>query len=200
MALDPYKGKIKCLRCGYPLLGLPPVHSCPECGLDYDPYSRFVPLRSRPTTVSLLLYAGASGCLLAIAFLLLHGAGAATFLLLVPALCCSSSLYAHSRGSPSTLVIDRAGIRFTYPDRDDVLIPWSRFGAARVSRATGRVQIHDRSGCRIQGRYYIPSFWLTHACVERMNELARVYAEARIPAKHPDSTTSPTTDDRKRGD
>lgn len=185
MALDPYKGKIKCPQCGYPLLGLPPVHVCPECGLEYDPYSRLVPLgRPRGLTSRALL----AGLLLAFGLPVVVIGGWLPLLLALPVLLCSGWLR-RPRNAADRLRIDRFGIRFERSDQNPLFIPWSVFGSARALWPTGRIQIRDRAGRRIEGSYQVRSFFLAQSCVQLMNKLAKTYAEVRLtPNTHGQTT------------
>lgn len=191
MALDPYKGKIKCSQCGYPLLGLPPVHVCPECGLEYDPYSRLVPLgRPRGLTSRALL----AGLLLAfgLPIVVIGGWPYLPLLFVLPVLLCSGWLH-RPRDAADRLRIDRFGIRFERSEEDTLFISWSIFGSARVPWPTGRIQIRDRAGRRIEGSYQVRSFFLAQSCVQLMNTLAKTYAEVQLT---PDTHGQTSTDDQ----
>lgn len=181
MALDPYKGKIRCPQCSYPLLGLPPVHSCPECGLNYDPYSRIYNIsRGRFARYTVIVV----GVLSVVAVIFVFSGGLRWHALPILFPCIFNFVLAlnASRVSVKRVFIDRFGIQFEHPSLPAAFVPWTQFGHARLSWATGRIRIFDRTGRSLAwlSRYQVRPRTLAHSCVTKMNELAAIYASVDL--------------------
>ncbi len=194
MKPDPYKGKIRCPRCGYPLLGLPPVHSCPECGLPYDPYSRMYRLRRKGLGgILMVLVPGViivltgqlvqPGWLIALApfFRYIPLVSKAGFVLFVVWF----SIRYLKPASAILLFIDRSGIRLEQAGSAPVLLSWAEFGKACASVLYPSLHIKDRQGRRIAEFDGIAFGYLAVVCAERMNELAELYPQLELtPEEH----------------
>ncbi len=184
----PVPGKIKCPSCGYSLLGLPPVHACPECGIEYDPHCAFVRIRRRNR----------------VALNAISGLGVLLFMLIMngPRLMAKAHIqvrdemvvpYVVALGLPllaalywwawcsereHLLIISHAGIRFRRPNLPDVVVPWSQFGRARARYIGSSFQILGRNGEPIfkAPLSYLGSMFQAKRCANQMNRLAEVYA------------------------
>ncbi len=177
----PIPGKIKCPVCGYGLLGLPAVHVCPECGVEYDPHCVVVRLKGRSRAASNAI----GGLFLTVLFVghLVAGTLPAREILPVAVLLGAMTIVAMYRwawhcGRERLLIISHAGVRLRHPNLSDEVVLWSRFGKARINWVTGGFLIRGRDGelllkCRSN---QLGSLLQVRYCVEQMNRLAEVYA------------------------
>lgn len=184
MRLDPYRGKIRCLQCGYPLLGLPPVHCCPECGLPYDPYSRLIRLPRRRPRPALFVATLAAAALFTVvtggSHWALFAPPCAAFVVVAPF---AIRRVLQKPAISTRLLIDRTGILLERPGHEPFRLPWSRFRTAHVNWASGRLRVYDRGNRRVtELELRLAPYHVAYDMAERLNELARIYDELRLDA------------------
>ena len=138
-----------CPSCAYSLKSLPVIGTCPECGFDYDPSARVIPLNPgrhplRQAVIGAVLLAG--GLYYGIWRLPSKGIEL-SFVLALGALVLAYFFTWTLRASESArLLITRHGVRFDAPRLDRGWIPWSRMGHARYLSLLGRLLIYDAKG------------------------------------------------------
>jgi hypothetical protein len=178
-------GKRRCPACGYIVHSLPDWHTCPECGVPYDPHSKMYKVHETEMLLG-RVFPLAIGSL-ALLLPLLQRAGKMRFsdLLLWAMLLAgifvliSGLLRRMGRGSCRVLVNHR-GIRFEYPDETPLEVTWQRFGSARYGWLASNLKIWDRNGqqlLRSRDRS-IGSKRLRRELAAKLNELAAVYGNA----------------------
>lgn len=139
-------GEQVCGKCGYSLKGLPDVHACPECGLDYDRISMLYnlhPLRTIP------IYAFWAGW--GIFLVLAHGPSRSETAVLgvILAIVVVSTVNAGLRflfWLPHWLAVNREGVHLLYIRRPKRTVTWADLRQVRLDY--GRIRILDREGKR----------------------------------------------------
>ncbi len=131
-----------CPRCAYSLDGLPTVHTCPECGLEYDRESSVFIAHPR---------ARRSWPIVAISVLFVVGIGAwvwtgtaVTLLVAVSGLVGSISHLVRRRYAFA--IVERRRVRFVREDFGEECFTCDAIGAAGWSHLTGAVVIKSAAG------------------------------------------------------
>jgi len=125
-----------------------------------------------------------SGLLCAVIVLWVIGAGAFSslelwpcFVLLIPLLIFSVCCVVRSLRRERLFIVDRAGIRIQHPRFTETLVPWARFGRARVHWISASLHIEDvEQRTLIVCRHdQLGSFMRLKSCADRLNSVAAVY-------------------------
>ncbi|MGD8450537.1 MAG: hypothetical protein PVJ57_01855 [Phycisphaerae bacterium] len=145
--IEPLAADARCRRCGYSLAGLPSVHTCPECGLEYDPLCRVIELQPakgdfRQVWLGLLLIA-----LLGWVWLD-HGmkAGDEYFLALLVGAVLWSLVRGSRHAERAWLILNHRGVRLQEEAGADNLTPWTRLHCARWRWLSGRLSLESADG------------------------------------------------------
>jgi hypothetical protein len=185
MAPDsPKAGKLRCPACGYELSGLPEWHTCPECGVPYDPHSKIYNVTDAGKHLHQIGLAVLLGVMALIAFLPQFRSGHMHLkdlldywaILLVLSL---GSIYRlmRSAGGPCRVVASHQGIRFDHPGAKPLDVSWRQFCSARFGRLTTSLNIWDQRGRQLLRRQdrYIGTPATRRKLAAELNELAKVY-------------------------
>ena len=170
-----------CPKCSYLLVGLPDVHACPECGLDYDPNSVVIRLQPRSSVyrrlvdAALLFGVGYSSILISSKFW-----GDKYVIIALVTLCLVTAVYRFSRiaGASALLILNHHGVKIDSPLFDHSTIPWRVVGNAERSWVTGKFILYGRDGRRlftIQGEK-LGTPRIVRDCVWEINRLRPVYS------------------------
>jgi hypothetical protein len=140
-----------CPRCNYDLTGLPEIHTCPECGLNYDPDTVAIELRGVRHPVAVLFWAVIWIALLV--FILQRGAPRMRdwFFLTVAGAGFLVDLYRSfiRSGLRNRLVINHEGLHFKLSCGDDRIVRWEEIGLADRTWVTGTLRIRGPDGSSV---------------------------------------------------
>jgi len=170
-----------CPRCGYDLTGLPVVHRCPECGIDYDPYMKVITLPVRRREYRQLKY-GVILLLMVGHYAYSTGVGEDVYVLF--GLVIAAMLPAIYRLSTESsgwhyLIIDKGGIRVDSTALGARTIPWQSIGKAKYGWLTGKFLVYARDGTHLltHQNNRLGSPRLARRCAAEINRLKDVYSQ-----------------------
>jgi hypothetical protein len=173
---------VLCPRCSYDLTGLPDVHTCPECGFEYDPLARSIVLRGRRVYAFNLIWSVAfaltyfyfwyprmdfaSGKAIVIAFL---GVALVTTLYRVW----------KRENLPQLLLMNRHGLAFHPPTVASTVVPWSDITRAKCSWVTGALCVIGRDGQTLLRCSYrtLGTLRIAKRCAQEINALVGRYSD-----------------------
>jgi hypothetical protein len=168
-----------CPKCGYDLAGLPTAHTCPECGLAYDPLCRVVRLPCSTRARLQVIYGCALIALALWAILRFGGkAGDASFLGLLVVLTAVAMVRAtRTGGIQRLLVLNEAGVQFQDGPRASALVPWAELHAARVRAVHRDFRLESVDGsvllaCRID---QLGGWRAARLCAREIRDLQEAY-------------------------
>lgn len=180
--IEPLKA---CPRCGYDLTGLPEVHTCPECGLEYDPHCRVMRSDVRRFEYKQLLFGGALLAMIAIVAIAYGVPHVDAWLLTVIGVGMLASIWRLARGAGRSyeLTINRRGVQFDHPGLPDRVIAWDEIGEAGYSWVRGRFYLRARDGTMLFtcGRMRLGGAREARRCADAIYWLKRVYADCTPP-------------------
>ncbi|MBI3835821.1 MAG: hypothetical protein HY287_15960 [Planctomycetes bacterium] len=141
-----------CPRCQYDLTGLPEIHTCPECGFQYDFKARTI-VFSEPKRKEIFWFIMLVAFTTVIFFDLLRrgirpGDWPMALMYVANAI---GAAFALLRPLPPRrfMSIDSAGLQFDPPIKGIMAIPWQEFGEAKPSWADGSLLIFGKDGHKI---------------------------------------------------
>lgn len=170
-----------CPRCDYDLTGLPAVHTCPECGCNYDEHSIGFRLTARRNELW-------GACMVAIFFTFLtwlklrKGAARGQFLvdLLMPVAFLAGVGWRFQKraGLPTRLTLDRDGVALMTPGQEPVRWAWGEIGSAELGNVWSFFTIHSTDQSKLFNRYSsrLGSRKLVRRCVAEINKRIAIYA------------------------
>lgn len=139
----------RCIRCGYPLRGLPVRHACPDCGLRYDEHSVVYHAVNQHTAMLLGLVIFLAGPSLVPNLRHLGDLGAASafdrVMSLIALVWVASAGYclrlvwrSYTRGFAVAVLPD--GLIVRMPESPELLIPWDDIRSVRIIERPMRKQ------------------------------------------------------------
>lgn len=141
----------RCLRCEYELKGLPEECTCPECGLGHDPQAFSIELYRETTQIWNLI-----GVIIILAyfFLLLWNrplqwSDSFQIVLGVAGIGMILNHFFSLSDRRSLLVINKSGLHFHLPGRDDRSFRWDEIDKVNQSWFTARMRIYSPEGKKI---------------------------------------------------
>jgi hypothetical protein len=168
--------------CQYDLTGLPEVHTCPECGFEYDPHAQVIRLFPQRRIYGHFV---AAGTWMVPILLLRRGAfsqqDAALFLGSIAVVLLVTTFYwSRIAGSPRRLVLNRHGVRFDHPSISGEAIPWAGLAKAEFDWVFGKLWLISPQGTTLHEVPYrkLGSTRLSRRCADEINRLAALYAQA----------------------
>jgi len=140
-----------CPLCSYDLTGLSETHTCPECGLNYDPDTVAIELRGVRHPVAVLVPPVILGAFLA--FVIQRGAVQMKHwvILAVGGASILVDLYRSfiRFGLRNRLVINHEGLHFKLLCGDDRTVRWEEIGLADRTWVTGTLRIRGPDGSSV---------------------------------------------------
>ncbi len=168
---------VECPGCGYDLQGLPREHTCPECGLNYDPDTTLIRLTihrwnqkqyalSVLFTVVMVYRCSRYG---------IRREDLWLFFLLGVSVFVSACTILRTNNEKATLLLNRSGIQLDHPRFGKRYIPWSMIGRIRWNWITGTFSISGRDGKNIlsMNRRDVGGRKTGQRCAEEANRLYR---------------------------
>jgi hypothetical protein len=164
-----------CPACSYRLNGLPLVHTCPECGFDYDPHAEVIELTADRRHWRQVVF----GLLLVIMFaaygtvfedrLILAG------LIILILWHLAQGFRRHSQGY--RVLMNRRGVEIRFPPNSPISLSWDQFEIARFNWLTGRFKLKDLAGNTIHALRFrdIGSIQLGRRLTRKLNDLKSIY-------------------------
>jgi hypothetical protein len=185
-----------CPCCSYDLTGLPEVHTCPECGFEYDALAMSITLRGRRAYTVNLISSAAMG-LTYFGFLYPRTgftAGKATLIIFLGIALLVTLYRLWKRETvPRLLLLSRRGLAFHPPSFDITLLPWGEITGASCSWVTGVLCITGKDGQTVLRCPYqtLGTLRIAKRCAAEINRLREGYSEATVSgdAPSPDFST-----------
>ena len=145
-----------CPRCDYDLTGLPAVHTCPECGCNYDEHSMGIPLTGRRKYFWTWVAVALNSFLM---FRSVQRAGPGLEILrrfVVPAML-FLAIFIHWRrhtNLPTRLILDRDGIELATLRQVSLRWFWAMIRTVEVDWVWGYFRIKSHDGTVLISRHY----------------------------------------------
>jgi len=185
-----------CPRCSYELTGLPAVHTCPECGFEYDSLSTSITLRGRRVYLEDLIKSVVVGVAVFGPWSVRSGPAVEKEIVVVfLGIVVSSALYGlwKREGLPCLLLLNRRGLTFHPPSFGMTLLSWGEIRRARCSWVTGALCIIGHDGQTLLRCPYrtLGTLRIAKRCAAEINRLREGYSEATVSrdAPSPDFST-----------
>jgi hypothetical protein len=166
-----------CPRCQYDLAGLPEVHTCPECGFEFDPHAIFIRLKVKRGLLNQVLI----GVILFAA--LVHFGGSPglrkenvglALLIVIATIPPLIRILAPERIS---LTVNRFGIGVEGEHDEDMCISWKDIRSVRFSWISGNIVIRGPKPKRLAIAYLqIGGFFIARRLAKQIDRLRKIYS------------------------
>ena len=172
----------RCPFCRYDLTGLPAIHTCPECGLAYDPDTSVIILNPRARDYRQFVY---GGLLLALGFWTYRrgdcsGQDIGIMAVIVAAgLLAASIRLARQQIVPRVVILNTHGVRFGYPGPDYEFVSWPSFSLAQTGLLTGTLTLVESGGKTVflREKRWFGGWSAARKCASEINRMARKYRD-----------------------
>lgn len=170
-----------CPKCAYSLKGLPVVHTCPECGSEYDPHALVIRFDVQQYERRQMGYAT---ILLAMIGFVSFRAGIQQDDILLLVIIAGSMLTSlvkmcRARSTPYLLSINRCGVQFEHPKLRERRLLWSTIDRAKFRWLSGRFYLYGDDGKKLISirPHWIGGRRVARMCATRINSLAQIYSD-----------------------
>lgn len=176
-----------CQNCGYNLQGLPLKHSCPECGMLYDPHMVIIKLRGpRERLIHFVGHPSDALVILIASLLVLNGryrwvsepamCGTCVLLVVVYALF-RFCFFIARRQRPRRMILNHQGVYIDHPGLDSKRIEWSHIERAHYRWWSGRFFIRGHGVKLFKCAHtQLGGARLARRCAREINRLVKIYA------------------------